>query len=79
MNCLKILYSKKIKIILTGHNLEDQVETFFIRLSRGSGLKGLSAMKNVSNLNNDIKISRPLLDIKKELTTKLSKYVFGKF
>ena len=39
--CLK----KKIKTILTAHNLEDQVETFFIRLSRGSGLTGLSAMK----------------------------------
>ena len=59
--------------------MEDQVETFFIRLSRGSGLKGLSAMKNVSKLNNDIKISRPLLDIKKEVLIKLSKYVFGKF
>ena len=35
----------KIKTILTAHNLEDQVETFFIRLSRGSGLKGLSSMK----------------------------------
>ena len=33
---------KKINIILTAHNLEDQVETFFIRLSRGSGLDGLS-------------------------------------
>ena len=46
---------------------------------KGSGLKGLSAMKNVSKLNNDIKISRPLLDIKKEVLIKLSKYVFGKF
>ena len=27
---------KKIKTILTAHNLEDQVETFFIRLSRGA-------------------------------------------
>ena len=75
----KFCIQNKIKTILTGHNLEDQVETFFIRLSRGSGLKGLSAMKNVSKLNNDIKISRPLLDIKKELLIKLSKYVFGKF
>jgi len=38
---------KKIKTIVTAHNLEDQVETFFIRLSRGSGLQGLSSMKQI--------------------------------
>ena len=47
--CLK----KGLKIILTAHNLEDQVETFFIRLSRGSGLTGLSSMS-------------PLIDLKKK-------------
>ena len=36
----------KIKTLITAHNLEDQVETFFIRLFRGSGLKGLVAIKN---------------------------------
>ena len=42
---------KGIKTILTAHNLEDQVETFFIRLSRGSGLTGLSGMRTFSALN----------------------------
>ena len=41
---------KKIKYILTAHNFEDQVETFFIRLSRGSGLHGLSSMKEIKKL-----------------------------
>ena len=63
---VKFCKKKKIKIILTAHNLEDQVETFFIRLSRGSGLTGLSAMKSSSKLSNNIILSRPLLDTKKE-------------
>ena len=44
----------KIKTLLTAHNLEDQVETFFIRLSRGSGLRGLSSMNSLSKINNKV-------------------------
>ena len=69
----------KIKTLLTAHNLEDQVETFFIRLSRGSGLKGLSAMKSLSRIDNKINLYRPLLDTKKFFLTKISKTVFGKY
>ncbi len=70
---------KKIKIILTAHNFEDQVETFFIRLSRGSGLQGLSSMKQANKISGNINLVRPLLDIKKIQLTKISKIVFGKF
>ena len=74
-------YCKKnnIKVILTAHNLEDQVETFFIRLSRGSGLTGLSSMKPLSKLKNSIKLYRPLLDVKKKILIKISKTIFGKY
>ena len=68
---------KKIKYILTAHNLEDQIETFFIRLSRGSGLKGLSSMKDVTYLSNKIILFRPLLDVKKKELIKISKKIFG--
>ncbi len=71
--------NKNIKIILTAHNLEDQVETFFIRLSRGSGLQGLSSMKQVNQLNKDIRLVRPLLDFKKKQLIKISKLAFGKY
>jgi len=70
---------KKIQTILTAHNLEDQVETFFIRLSRGSGLHGLSSMKQTNKINGNIHLARPLLDFKKIQLIKISKMIFGKF
>ena len=73
--CIK----KNIRTILTGHNLDDQVETFFIRLSRGSGLTGLSAMKPLSKLDKKIDLFRPLLDVKKHSLIKISKQIFKKF
>ena len=74
-------YCKKNKVttLLTAHNLEDQVETFFIRLSRGSGLKGLSAMKISSIIDNKINLFRPLLDVKKKFLIKISNKIFGKY
>lgn len=37
-------YSPENANIVTGHHQDDQIETFFLALKRGSGLKGLSAM-----------------------------------
>ena len=70
---------RKIKTIFTAHNLEDQVETFFIRLSRGSGLQGLSSMKQKNKIGNDITLVRPLLEFKKKSLIKISKIIFGKY
>ena len=64
---------------MTAHHLEDQVETFFIRLSRGSGLRGLSAMKSISMINPKVKLYRPLLDIKKKYLIKIAKNIFGTY
>ena len=69
----------KIQTILTAHNLEDQVETFFIRLSRGSGLKGLSSMKELSKIATKVNLFRPLLDVKKLFLIQISKKIFGNF
>ncbi|WP_343153823.1 tRNA lysidine(34) synthetase TilS [Buchnera aphidicola (Mindarus keteleerifoliae)] len=52
------------EIILTGHHLDDHIETFFLRLKRGSGTKGLSGISKIINLNRN-KIIRPFLEIKK--------------
>ena len=80
MNCFQnFVKKKKISTILTAHNLEDQVETFFLRLSRGSGLTGLSAMKTVGKISNGISLCRPFLNVKKKTLVEISKISFGKF
>ena len=76
---LNFCNKNKIRFILTGHHRDDQIETFLIRLSRGSGIQGLSSMQKVSNLNSKIKLIRPLLDEKKKDLSVLSKQYFGKF
>ena len=76
---LNFCNKKKIKFILTGHHRDDQIETFLIRLSRGSGIQGLSSMKKVSNLDNKTKLIRPLLNQKKNELIILAKQYFGNF
>lgn len=56
---------KPNEVVVTAHHLNDQVETFFLALKRGAGLKGLSAMQAVSFLQN-LTIFRPLLNINKK-------------
>ncbi|GMO61536.1 MAG: hypothetical protein Ta2D_07510 [Rickettsiales bacterium] len=56
---------EKIKVVLFAHHLQDQAENFLIRLFRGSGIKGLSSMKEVV-YRGDFIIVRPLLNEKKE-------------
>ena len=45
--------------------MDDQIENFFIRLLRGSGLAGLSSMTESVSYNNSLKIVRPFLNFKK--------------
>jgi tRNA(Ile)-lysidine synthase len=76
---LNFCNKKKIKFILTGHHRDDQIETFLIRLSRGSGVQGLSSMKKITKLSARIKLIRPLLEIKKKDLTYTAKSIFKKF
>jgi len=64
-----------INNILLGHHQDDYIENFFIRILRGSGLKGLVSLDKKNKIN-EINLLRPLLDLKKEDLIFLSKNVF---
>ena len=66
----------KIKKILLGHHKDDLFENFFIRLLRGSGLKGLISLDKETNINGKVLI-RPLLDHPKQDLIFLSQNVFN--
>lgn len=50
-----------IKCLFIAHHQDDQFETFIIRLTSGSGLKGLAAMPNCTETSMGVYKVRPLL------------------
>ena len=58
--------NKNAKFLITAHHVDDQIENFFIRLLRGSGLTGLSSMSETVSYNSGLKIVRPFLSFKKK-------------
>lgn len=60
-------YCQDSDVLLQGHHLDDQFETFFMRALRGSGLTGLAgipAQRPLSRVN-QCQILRPLLTLEK--------------
>jgi tRNA(Ile)-lysidine synthase len=49
--------------VALGHTCDDQVETVLHRLLRGTGLRGLGGMSEVSPLSDGIALVRPLLSV----------------
>ncbi|QOL19780.1 tRNA lysidine(34) synthetase TilS [Candidatus Bodocaedibacter vickermanii] len=72
---LLIEYCKQLHIehLCLGHHAHDQWETFFMRLSHASGLKGLAGILP-HTLRDDISIYRPFLNIDPET---LKNYLIG--
>ncbi|MGD9650619.1 MAG: tRNA lysidine(34) synthetase TilS [Dongiaceae bacterium] len=58
----KFCHTQGICHLLFGHHAQDQAETFFLNLARGSGLYGLAAMAALS-YHSSCRILRPLLSI----------------
>ena len=68
----------KVKNLVTAHHKDDQIETFLIRLSRGSGVEGLSSMSEATKLKNRITLIRPFLEYKKEYLKYISRKIFNR-
>ena len=69
---------KRCKSLLVAHHQDDQIETFLIRLSRGSGVEGLSSMQEMTKLKSGVKLIRPFLEFKKEELVYIASKTFEK-
>ena len=69
---------KKLKIsnLVLGHHIDDVIENFFLRMARGSGLKGLVSLGTNTQIEN-INLIRPLIEFDKRDLIFLSKFIFN--
>ena len=75
---LLFLKCKKLKIsnLVLGHHIDDLIENFFLRMARGSGLKGLVSLGKNTQIKN-INLIRPLVKFDKKDLIFLSKFIFN--
>jgi len=75
-----LLFSKckkfKINNLILGHHMDDLLENFFLRMARGSGLKGLVSLGERTQIYN-INLIRPLIKFDKKDLLFLTKFVFN--
>ncbi|MDB2652361.1 tRNA lysidine(34) synthetase TilS [Candidatus Pelagibacter bacterium] len=67
-----------IQNILLGHQLDDLFENFFIRILRGSGLKGLISLDK-ETYKNQVNLIRPLIEVDKKDLIYISNCIFGSY
>jgi tRNA(Ile)-lysidine synthase len=64
-----------IQNILLAHHLDDLFENFFIRILRGSGLKGLISLDKEA-VKNEVNLIRPLIELDKKDLMYISNNIF---
>ncbi len=78
----ELLFSKckqlKVSNLVIGHHIDDLYENFFIRMIRGSGLKGLISLEKKTTIDS-INLIRPLLDFEKKNLEFISNHIFNFF
>ena len=76
----ELLFSKckklKISNLILGHHMDDLIENFFLRMARGSGLKGLVSLGTNTQIKN-INLIRPLIKFDKKDLIFLTKFIFN--
>ena len=74
----KFCKRKKIRALFLAHNKDDLYENFFIRMLRGSGIRGLTSFSSKENtINDNLKSYRPFLDLPKKTLYKVTNKTFG--
>ncbi len=74
----KFCKKKKINSLLLAHHKDDVYENFFIRMLRGSGIRGLTSFSSKdTTINKNLIGYRPFLDITKKILLKVTNNVFG--
>ena len=75
-----LLFSKckkfKINNLILGHHMDDLFENFFLRMIRGSGLKGLVSLGESTQIQN-INLIRPLIKFDKKDLLFIAKFIFN--
>ena len=75
-----LLFSKckkfKMNNLILGHHIDDLFENFFLRMIRGSGLKGLVSLGESTQIQN-INLIRPLINFDKKDLLFISKFIFN--
>lgn len=63
-------------ILILAHHMNDQIETFFLKLFRGSGIRGLKSMPTVTPcwFDNNVKVVRPLLNVSRSTVEAYAAY-----
>ncbi|MDR1983191.1 MAG: tRNA lysidine(34) synthetase TilS [Holosporaceae bacterium] len=58
--------SNSVPLVLVGHTWNDQLETFEMRLNKGSSAGGLAGMSQIRSITDRVKLIRPILHFTKE-------------
>ena len=59
----KVARDRGANVVLTAHNMDDNAETMLMNVARGSGTQGLSGIPPERELENGVRLIRPLLTV----------------